>query len=76
MDIIKVLNLLTDEEMYFDAHVGPDYAVRYCHAVEDAGLATWFFNATPDEREKLHITRGRYSVCCGNWATMATNRTE
>lgn len=68
--MLRVFNLTTNDEVFFDEHTVPEYAVRYCHAVEDAKLASWFFNAIPEQREILKITKGRKSVCCGNWATL------
>jgi hypothetical protein len=68
--MLKVFNLVTDEEVFFDDHTVPEYAVRYCHAVEDAKLASWFFNASPEQREILKVTKGKKSIACGNWATM------
>jgi hypothetical protein len=68
--MLRVFNLLNDQEIFFDDHTVPEYAVRYCHAVESEKLASWFFNATLEEREILKITNGRKSIACGNWATL------
>lgn len=67
--MIRVYNLTSDQEVFFDEHTLPEYAVRYCHAVESSKLASWFFNATPKEREILKITKGKHSICCGEWVT-------
>lgn len=67
--MIRVYNLTNDQEVFFDAHTLPEYTVRYCHAVESAKIASWFFNATPKEREILKITKGKHSICCGDWVT-------
>lgn len=66
--MIRVYNLTNDIEFFFDAHVLPEHAVRYCYAVESA-LASWFFNASPKDREMLKVTKGKYSICCGDWVT-------
>lgn len=68
-----VFNLVKDEELTFDDLTVPEYAVRYGHAVEDAHLASWFFAAMQDGRydeieQRLPITYGKQSMCCGNWA--------
>ena len=70
--MLRVFNLSNDIEIFFDEFTVPEYAVRYCHAVESAKLASWFFNATAKEREILKIRKGKHSVACGDWVCKTT----
>lgn len=73
---LKVFNLISDEELYFDINTVPEYAVRYAYCTEQRPeLASWFFSCVQDKRQdeievKLPILRGNVSIACGEWACL------
>ena len=70
----KVFNLATDEELHFDEHTVPEYAVRYAYCTEERPeLASWFFARVQDDKQaeieaRLPLTIGQVSIACGDWA--------
>lgn len=76
-ETLKVFNLISDEELYFDINTAPEYAVRYAYCTEQRPeLATWFFfscaqgNCQAEIEARLPIVRGTVSIACGDWACL------
>lgn len=74
--MLKVFNLTTNEELHFDEHTAPEYAVRYAYCIEQRPeLASWFFSRWQDTEKaeieaRLPLTIGKTSIACGDWGCL------
>lgn len=72
--LLRVYNLLTNDEMSFDRDTDPEYAVAYAYC-GDNNRMSWLFehvhsNTFGEAKKELPITRGAKTVSCGHWATL------
>ena len=70
--MLKIENIVTGQELWFDEHTDPVYALLYAQCVEDDNLASWFFskvqdNLIDDVKKKIKVYNGKLTISSGDW---------
>lgn len=69
---IKVFNIASDETLYFDDDVGPEWAVAYAWCEDNNYMSALFSHLVrgsfPEFFKTLPVTRGKQSIACGDFA--------
>ena len=70
--MLKIENIITGQEIYFDDNTDPVYALLYAQCTEDNHLASWFFskvkeNKIEEIRKKIKVYNGKLSISSGDW---------